>query len=111
MISDQVFWDRLQDMPLAEAEQELVLRREENALVLAMLQKEKSEAKNKFIEKDIGNEIFNVMSQMTKINERIKYLRKLQDKVTWKNAVRALYGQDAVEECVIWIETNGRAEA
>lgn len=106
MVSDQLFWDRLEEMPLIEAEQELVLRREENSLALAMLKNEKSNVRNRFAEKDIGNEMANLMAQMTKINERIKYIRKLQEKFKWKNAVSALYGQDAADECVIWIAKN-----
>jgi hypothetical protein len=108
MDSDSVFWDRLADMPAWGAEQECVLRRESNALQIAMLQRESA----KIIERcgvrtkevvAIGSEISGVMGQMTKLNERIKYLRRVNDACSWRRAVTALYGADAFNECRAWI--------
>lgn len=106
MNDDDLFWDRIEEMPLIEAEQELVLRREKNNLTIAMLKREQETAWPQKEKDKIGVEMFQVMAQMTKINERLKYIRKLQDTIRWKNAVKALYGQEAVEQCLIWIEQN-----
>jgi len=108
-IDDLIFWERIAEMPLWEAEQECVMRREENALQRAMLQNEKDSAtaKNrKSEEREIGAEIYQLMSQSTKLNERITMLRKLQDKIHWRSAVKALYGDEAVTDCLVWMETN-----
>lgn len=106
---DSIFWDRLADMPFAEAEQECVIRRENNSLEIAMLQQEisaildRTGVRNQEA-KSIGSEMAGIMAQNTILNERIKYLRRLQDKVKWKEAVRAVFGDDAVDQCVVWIE-------
>ncbi len=44
MQSDAIFWDRLAGMPMVEAEQELVLRRESIASEAASLMREKTAA-------------------------------------------------------------------
>ena len=54
--------------------------------------------------KKIGVAKTEIAAQLTKINERVKYLRKLQTMLQWKEAVRVLFGQDAFDECVIFIE-------
>lgn len=104
---DAVFWSRVADMPPWEAEQELVARRiwaseqraeAERALVDARRKGRASDADR------CGKEIQALCTLFTALNERIGYLRKLQDKMQWKHAVRALYGDDAYEACVLWIE-------
>ena len=108
---DQVFWDRIADMPSWEAEQECVLRREHNSLQLSMLQRElvgvqdRRGAKCKEA-RDIGVAIFEVNAQNTALNERIKYLRNLQAKVCWRMAVETLFGVEAVEQCKVWLAQN-----
>lgn len=106
---DQIFWDRIHDMPAVEAEQECVLRRENNSLQIAMLQKEHAAVMSRRGAKcqearDIGVAIAEVGAQNTALNERIKYLRNLQTKIQWKEAVRTLFGDDACEQCVVWIQ-------
>jgi hypothetical protein len=107
---DAIFWDRLQDMPPMEAEQECVMRRERIALENAMLHTERtkinppvgSTQRKEFA--DMGVAMSENMAQMTKLNERIKYLRRLQDKVQWRETVRELFGDDAVEQCIVHME-------
>lgn len=106
---DMIFWDRIHDMPPVEAEQECVLRRENNSLQIAMLQREHAGVIDRRGAKcqearDIGVAIAEVGAQNTALNERIKYLRKLQDKLQWKEAVRTLFGDEACEQCVVWIQ-------
>ena len=113
--SDAIFWDRLAGMPATEAEQECVLRRDTNCLELAMLQGEIAKitdtkgVKATKEAKDIGLVMSGIMAQNTALNERIKYLRKLHDKLAWKHAVRAIYGDEGVEACVVWIQMQENA--
>lgn len=110
MDSDRVFWDRLADMPPWEAEQECISRREQLCLQMAMLDNERENIARPLTGqrereyKKIGVAKTEIAAQLTKINERVKYLRKLQTMLQWKEAVRVLFGQDAFDECVIFIE-------
>lgn len=111
---DAMFWDRLAEMPYVEAEHECVLRREELCLQLSMLNTEKTNLINdghhntKAI-RDIGAAQKEVQSQLTKLNERIKELRKLQSRIDWRAAVAALYGEEGVVDCLVWMEQTGCA--
>lgn len=115
MNSDATFWDRIHDMPPCEAELECTLRREENSLKIAMLQKElvrimdRTGVKTKEW-RSIGVEISKIGAQNTLLNERAKYLRRLMDKLQWKEAIRAIYGDDGVAQCAVWIEQQYRHE-
>lgn len=107
---DRVFWDRLEEMPAWEAEQECVLRREHNALAMNMLQSERERAKSDNERRAIGVELFRVAGQNSLLNERIRYLRRLENKVQWKEAVKEVLGADAFNACVEWIEASVYAE-
>ncbi len=108
MDREQIFWDRLVDMPLVEAEQELVLRREEIAKEESQrAQRLNATTANSARRNDYRKEIAAskaAEANLTKINERIKYYRKLQDRLHWRNAVREFFGDDAVTECLVWME-------
>jgi len=102
---DRVFWERLAGMPPLEAEQELVLRREELVLTTAMLRNQAAESKDKGRKREameLGNGIRSVDSQLSLIGERIKYLRKVEDSVRWRETVLNVLGQEALEACLIW---------
>lgn len=109
-LEDAMFWERLHDMPAWEAEQECVMRREELALQNAELLTQRSKMnppiglKQKELYAALGAEMQENSSRLVRLNERIKYLRKLQHRIQWKEAVRALFGDDAVEQCVIYME-------
>lgn len=45
---------------------------------------------------------------MTKLNERIKELRKLQDRICWREAVQAVFGTEGVSSCLVWMEQQGK---
>lgn len=107
---DAMFWERLADMPALEAEHECVLRRENCCLQVAMLREEAARVRaehrggwQRELER-IGAGSAAAMAQLTKLNERIKELRKLQDRIAWRRAVEALYGQDGVTACLVWME-------
>lgn len=99
MNQEAVFWERIADMPAAEAEQELVARRlalvAEN-LALADLHRSPGDS--------AGRRMIENSTALAVLNERIKYLRKLRTAISWRAAVDAVYGADGVERCVIWIE-------
>jgi len=101
---DQQFWDRIADMPWLEAEQECVLRRENNALQIAMLTQERARLQDERgvrrggeIDR-IGVEISTLGSQNCVLNERIKYMRKVGDIVSWRKAVTEVLGREAYEQ-------------
>lgn len=108
-MNDQVFWDRVMDMPPWEAEQELVLRREQIALENAMLMTERAKIdprggrRQEQEHKDLGVAISENGAALCRINERIKYLRKLQDQIRWRHAVENLFGYEAVEQCLVYM--------
>jgi hypothetical protein len=102
--SDAVFWDRLHGMPNWEAEQECVMRRERLALENAMLNVEKVKSRRPLERDQLGAAILENNSQLTTLNERIKYLRKLQDRIQWKETVRELFGDEAVTQCKVHME-------
>lgn len=106
MQSDAIFWERLAGMPIAEAEQELVLRREHIASEAADLLREKIAAEacgNKAAALAIGRQMFDTQSRLTLVGERIKYLRRTIDSLQWRKAVFAVLGADAHEACAAWI--------
>jgi hypothetical protein len=100
---DAVFWDRLAEMPAWEAEQECVTRRESLVLENAMLGGEQVRAAGREHGAICGS-IRENNAQISRLVERIKYLRKLQDRVHWRETVRELFGDEAVEQCVVHIE-------
>ncbi len=112
---DQVFWDRVADMPSVEAEQECVLRRENNALQIAMLQGELAECLAKHgpskESRALTVAMAEVQAQNSVLNERIKYLRKLQNAVNWRMAVEAVFGAEGVEQCKVWLAKNDESWA
>lgn len=110
MDSEQVFWDRIVGMPALEAEQECLMRREKLVLENAMLQTERARIDppigprqvNEF--KDLGVAIQQNSALLSRLNEHIKYLRKLQDRINWKHAVKDLFGEEAMTQCVVYME-------
>lgn len=104
---DVVFYERLAGMPFVEAEQECLLRREGLVLELSMLLNERNKCAAHGKEADdIGAEMKAIESQLAKLNGRIKELRKTQDRISWKAAIQALYGSEAVHECLVWMEVQ-----
>lgn len=99
---DAIFWERIAEMPWVEAEQECVSRREQLAGRIQELTIERMSAVLKHRE-EVGTEIADCAAQLTRLNGRIKYLRKAQDNVNWRKAVTALWGQEGYEMCREWL--------
>jgi hypothetical protein len=110
---DAIFWERLAGMPALEAEHECVLRREANCLALAMLNTERTRIKEEGRYKHqvelarIDADTRELQAQMTKLTGKLKELRKLQTRIAWRSAVQALYGEDGVAACLVWMEQQG----
>lgn len=105
MEDDAIFWERLAEMPFEEHEQECVLRRERLVLQLAMLKRERVDANaraDKRAAEEIGVGIDEVNAQLTLLNERIKYVRRLMDTISWKNIVKRHLGEDVYQELVAY---------
>jgi hypothetical protein len=98
---DQVFWDRLQDMPWVEAEAECVRRREEVALQKNMLDNTLKAARTSRERDDIVAGLNDCNSQLTLLNERIKWLRKTQAQANLKEACRQVLDADTFAEVCV----------
>lgn len=110
--AEQFFWERIVGMPSLEAEQELVLRREGVTAEMSALQSELEEAKrrrNATAESAIGRQLFQLAASLTLVNERIKYLRQVADRIMWRKAVKEVLGQEAYEQCCEWIAMHDEA--
>ncbi len=105
MEDDAIFWDRLAEMPFEEHEQECVLRRERVILGLGTLRAAAHAAKQRGDDAEalnIGTAIAEDNAQLTLLNERIKYLRRLIDTISWKNAVKKVLGEEVYEQLIVW---------
>jgi hypothetical protein len=114
MDDEAIFWERVNAMPLLEAEQELVLRRERYAVEqqeLTLARAAAEQRRDHTTHAALGRQMFVLAQQVVSINERIKYLRRIGDKVNWRRAVAEVLGQEAVEKCAAWIAENDEAEA
>lgn len=93
-------------MPDIEAVAELSLRREELVARLAALVEYN---RGRYIKTDEidGQKKHTIDATLTKINEEMKFRNRRMDSVSWRNAVRAVLGEDAYNQCRDWIMING----
>lgn len=103
MSSDDIFWERLLEMPDIEAEQELVARR---AIVIRENAELSAWAAGRFNKEGVGAQINQNNLQLTLLNDHLKMIRKRMDRCSWKNAVLECLGQDAFDICQHWIRQN-----
>ncbi len=114
MNDEAIFWERVNAMPALEAEQELVLRRERYATEQQELTLARTAAEKRCdhtTHAALGRQMFVLAQQVVSINERIKYLRRVGDRISWREAVKEVLGPEAVEQCAEWIARNDEAEA
>ena len=108
------FLERIAHMPLEEAEEELVLRKEQASLELGMLQTELHRlgergtgTKRKSAEGlQVGRAIAVVNTDMTRIGEALRAVRMKLDATSWRSAVKAVYGEEGYEKCRLWMAMN-----
>jgi hypothetical protein len=112
-LSVKQFLEVVQEMPDVEAEQEIVLRKENAALELAMLNAELSRFDKKSDHgKEIGYAIQVVCADNVLLNARLKEVRARMERLKWSNAVLAVLGSEAWEACREWMamqETTAEA--
>lgn len=112
-LSVKQFLEVVQEMPDVEAEQEIVLRKENAALELAMLNAELSRFDKKSDHaKEIGYAIQVVCADNVLLNARLKEVRARMERLKWGNAVLAVLGAEAWAACREWMamqETTAEA--
>lgn len=112
-----VFLDRVLHMPDAEAEQELLLRKERGAAELVMLQTEHHDMLESGVTKksarvlQIGKAIAIVHADNGRVNEALKMVRRRMEGANWAKAVTAIYGQEGFERCKVWMIQNNPERA
>lgn len=105
------FLERIAEMPDIEAEQEIVLRKEHAALEVAMLQRELAREKARAGAKSaaviqIGHALQVCAQDNTRLNASLKDVRARMERLSWGNAVRAVFGSEGYEACRVWMEAN-----
>lgn len=106
MKDDQIFWERLEDMPDIEALQELSQRRESMVARKTEIidywrgrfKKMSAEDTESFASIDLA---------LVKINDEIKTRNRRMDNASWRAAVRAIYGEEGYVRCREWMLING----
>lgn len=106
MNEEEMFWDRLLEMPDLEAHQELLMRKDKITLENAMLQTEKNSAENLREEMDIGATMQMNNALLTKIGSHLKIINLRMNRLSWQNAIRAVYGDDGYIKCREWVMTH-----
>ncbi|MES2730001.1 MAG: hypothetical protein V4621_07925 [Pseudomonadota bacterium] len=100
--NDEIFWERLEEMPDLEAEMELVARRlivlRENAELIAQ-----KTGRNSTHGDELGIHISQNGLQLSLLNERLTEIRRRMNRASWQNAIRAVYGAEGYEKCRAWV--------
>jgi len=97
--------ERVAEMPDIEAEQELVLRKENFALEMAVLNAELSKTqtgKNKR-RRDVGYAIQVIGQDQCRMNAVLDQVRKRIERRKWSNAVMAVCGTELYAKCREWM--------
>lgn len=100
-LSIDVFIDRLADMPDIEAVQEIDLR-----LVRFIEQRRTLPCGTP--EADETRAMLNLDEERLRL-ERHQIVMRM-DRRRWSKAVRALWGDEGVEQCLLWLETMGEPQ-
>lgn len=111
-LSVKQFLEVVQEMPDVEAEQEIILRKENAALELAMLNAELSKCDKKSHQgKEIGYAIQVVCADNVLLNARLKEVRARMERLKWSEAVLTVLGHEAWESCREWMAMQETAVA
>lgn len=105
------FLNNVAHLPDIEAEGEIIQRRETHKLEYASLLNEKvlifqrTGARTKEI-RELNLAMSLIASDLSLLNEALIKLRQRMDRLSWQSAVRALYGDEGVLQCKLWIIQN-----
>lgn len=92
-----MFFDRIAEMPDVEAIQEIDLR-------LSNIATERTEA-------GCRGERRGILSSDSELLRRERHLIVMRmDSRKWSKAVRAIFGQEGLEECLVWMEATGEPD-
>lgn len=94
-------------MPLVEAEEQCVYRRIDLSEQVGILRERLAILKQRGEDAAavaLGRQVRGVDATLTRLNERIKQIRKLQERIQWRETVRELFGDEAVEACLVHME-------
>lgn len=106
-LSVDVFLDLMLDTPDIEAEQEIVARKDYISLQCSMLQKELSGMrKGSDQAAEIGRDLFILCADNSRMTARLKELRIRRERLSWSNAVRAVFGEEGWARCREWMVMN-----
>jgi hypothetical protein len=101
-LSIEVFLDRLLDMPDIEAVQEIDHR-------LVRIEESRREILGEMTEAArTARETLNCDETRLRSERHLRVMR--MDGRKWSKAVRALWGDEGLEQCLIWFETAGEPE-
>ena len=106
------FLDRIATMPGIEAQAELVLRKEQSAGELAMLQTELHRLDGEHVSKgdthrqQVGRAFFIVTTDLGRLNLALKEVKRAVDRAQWSMAVRTVLGDEAYDRCRVWMAQN-----
>lgn len=107
-----VFLERVRQMPDEEAEIELVLRMEHHHLQYAVCMRARQELAGRS-EKDkkrefarLGQEVAAMSHDFGRLRDELKMIRRRMDRLNWSKAVRDVLGEEAYEQCRVWMAAN-----
>lgn len=99
-LDDQVFWDRLVDMPHVEALDELRARRVE--IIQERADAEASRGTRRW---DMQAEFARAAS-LSRVNAEMKRRNTLQSQTRLRDAVIAVFGAEGYELCKVWMASK-----
>lgn len=101
---EQVFWDRIADMPDIEAKHEFMRRKDDLVLQNAMLLQQKTAAENFDVGHEIGVAMQENVALASLINSELKIINERMERLSWKSAVKAVFGEEGYLKCRQWME-------
>jgi hypothetical protein len=101
-LSIDLFLERLHDMPDIEAVQEIDQR------LIRILEERKALIGEMTDEKREARETLNCDDARLRAERHLIVMR--MDRRRWSKAVRALWGQEGLEQCLVWLETMGEPQ-
>ena len=101
------FLERVSEMPEIEALEQLEMRRENAAMQLATVQRERAELEERGRRngewRRLGQEVPIIGADLSRLNLAIKQINRRMDAISWAKAVMAIYGAEGFAACREWM--------